>query len=439
MTRMTLEKKQTLPRVRVGMILDQPFPPDARVEREAVSLSKSGYEVHLLCEGREDELPTEELYRGIYIHRVKPAQVSVLLPWFRWPSRLLYRGIIKNYFYQFKNIDTAWHTLINRFIKQYGIQIVHVHDLRLAKTCLNITQYYNLPLVVDLHENYPALIELMKAGKGARHALRKRQYWEKVEEDCLWQANKVITVTKEAKDRLIKKNLSAAHIAVIENTVDMAKFMSVQVDPEISRAFRPYFVLTYVGHINNTHRGLHTVLDALALLKDEIQEIRFIAAGTTQPAYLALLQQQVLAYQLQDVVHFTGSIAETEFVNYIEVSDICLCPHLANEHTNATFPNKVYMYHLFKKPVIVSDAVPLKRYIDSTGGGLSFASGNAEELAKTIRHLYHRSDLRREMALNGHKAVLESYNWQQTSNQLLELYGQLAHQYQNRVVPEAVR
>ncbi|MEM0951431.1 MAG: glycosyltransferase family 4 protein [Cyanobacteria bacterium P01_H01_bin.74] len=435
-------------KIRVGMILDQPFPHDSRVEREAVTLVKSGYAVHLLCvypdnsvlqakslKTADKTFKAEEVshYRGITVHWVNPNQVSVQLPLIKKPTKLLHQGLFKTLFYRLKAIDTVWHTLIHRFVQQAGIQILHVHDLRLAVTCQNIAGYYQLPCIVDLHENYPALMALLKGKRDAQKGLRAQKRWEAIENRCLQEVTHAITVAPEAKKRLVEKGIASEKITVIENTVDMAKFLAAPVNQEIVRQFKPYFVLTYVGHINNMHRGIHTIIEALALLRREIPEIRFIAAGAARPEYLEDLEARVRFHHLDALVHFTGPIDEMDFVSYIEASDICICPHLANPHTNATFPNKVYLYNLFKKPVIASDAVPLKRYIENTGGGLTYPSGRVEELAKIIRHLHQRSDLRRELGQNGHKAVLESYNWQYTAGDLLALYKAIS----NRTVAAA--
>lgn len=413
-------------KVRIGMVLDQPFPPDARVEREAAALAEAGYEVHLLCAARREDILTNEAYRGFYIHRVSPEKVTIGLPLLNCQSRFLYHGLLKNYFYHYRNIDTAWHTLIHRFIKDYGIHILHVHDLRLVNTALNVTERYGLPLVADLHENYPALMEMMKGRKNLRRGLAQRKRWERIENDVIQRAARVITVADEARDRLIAKDVPPARILVLENTVDIKKFLNASVDPEIIRWFKPYFVLTYVGHLNDTHRGIHTVIDAMAMLKDEMPELRFIAAGGLREPYHKLLTEKIEKADLSERVHFTDWLDESRFVTYIEASDICLCPHVVNDHTNATFPNKVYLYHLFKKPVIVSDATPLRRYVENTRGGLVFPSEDASMLANQIRLLRHRADLRRELGINGHKAVAERYNWQRSASALIQMYDQLA-------------
>jgi glycosyltransferase involved in cell wall biosynthesis len=389
--------------------------------------------VHLLCALRPEDKLADEAYRGFYIHRVDPDAVTIQIPLLGSQSRFLYRGVIKNYFHHFKNIDTAWHTLIHRFVKAYDIQILHIHDLRLVDTGMNIALRYGLPLIADLHENYPALMQMMKGREKPERGLKQRERWEKIEAASVQAATYVITVTDEAKERLMEKSVPSDKILVLENTVDVEKFLAAPIDHNVLRQYKPYFTLTYVGHLNDTHRGIHTVIEAMALLKDDIPELRFIAAGAYREPYRQLLDGLIKEAGLQDRVQFTGWLDETQFATYIEAADICLCPHLVNDHTNATFPNKVYLYHLFKKPIIVSNAVPLQRYIGNTQGGAIFRSGDAHMLADIIRMLYMRPEMRREMAMNGYKAVMEHYNWKYTSQDLIAMYHHLTNRRQSRV------
>ena len=45
--------------MKIGMILDAEFPPDPRVENEAVSLVKNGHEVFLFCLQYGQQKPSE--------------------------------------------------------------------------------------------------------------------------------------------------------------------------------------------------------------------------------------------------------------------------------------------------------------------------------------------------------------------------------------------
>ena len=404
------------------MILDQPFPPDARVEREAMALAEAGFEVHLLCMADDSDRPYEETYRGIILHRVNPARVNWEVPFLGVRTRLPYCGILRNLQRALWNVDAEWHTLVEHFVSVWEIGVLHVHDLRLLNTGLVVAEKYKLPVVADLHENYPALMEMLKGKDDPERGHRQRLRWEAIERDGAYAADSVFVVVEEAKDRLIAKGVAPEKITVVPNTVDAEKFESASLDPQVIRQFKNRFLLTYVGHVNNRHRGIHTVLEALGLLRDEIPELHFVAAGPVREHYGAALDAIIQHYGISDRVTFTGWMDETKFVSYIEAADICLCPHLVTDHTESTFPNKVYLYSLFKKPILASACGPLQRYINDTQGGLVFESGNAHDLADKIRALYDDAEARRRMGENGRRAVLDRYNWRQDASRVVEAY-----------------
>ncbi len=434
-------------KIRIGMILDQPFPPDARVEREATALVKAGYEVHLLCEFKpqpkdltQEETPeqAEELYQGIYLHRINPKAVTFLMPLLQLRTRWPYQGFLKNLNRFLWNIDTTWHTLIRRFVYRYGIDILHVHDLRLVSTGLAVAEKYDLPVVADLHENYPALMEMLKGKNNPKRGKNARKRWEKIEKYGTFEAERVITVIEEAKERLVGTGIRPNKITVIPNTVDVAKFQLALVSPKVIRHYKDDFLLTYVGFINSNHRGIHTVLKAMHELRDDIPNLKFVAAGGYREPYRDELNALIKEYQLEDKVDFTGWLDETEFVSYIEAASICLCPHVATDHTNATFPNKVYLYNLFAKPVLASSCVPLERYLSESGGGLAFESENAKDLADKIRYLYDHPEQRRGLGRQGRKAVLAKYSWKHTSKDLVAMYGELTASILRPQVPSGI-
>jgi len=58
----------------IGMILDSSFPPDPRVENQAVSLIEDGHNVHLYCLDYSQKLVQKEVINGINVHRYKFAK-----------------------------------------------------------------------------------------------------------------------------------------------------------------------------------------------------------------------------------------------------------------------------------------------------------------------------------------------------------------------------
>ena len=424
---MTVVQQMASP-IKVGMVLDQPFPPDARVEREAVALVQAGYQVHLLCLATPETRGLDSVYRGIYIHRVNPADVTAQLMGVK--HRLPYQGLAKAWQWNQYHIDSVWHALISRFVDRLGLDVLHIHDLKLMHTGLAVADKRGIPVVGDLHENYPALMTLLK-GKQAngqpdlKKASQVKSRWEHIEKLACWQADRLLVVTKEAKDRLVANGIAAPKITIVPNTVDGNKFAQVPLDTQVQRQYKHTFLLTYVGHVNGPHRGIETVLQAINLLKWDIPELKFVAAGAVREPYEPVLRQQIEAMELDRFVDFTGWMDEAEFGSYIAAADVCICPHLANDHTNATFPNKLYLYHWYGRPVVASNCLPIERYLTETQGGLVFDSGNAEQLATAIWQLYQNAALRKQLGEQGRSAVLKEHNWQAQAPHFVAMYDDL--------------
>ena len=129
--------------MRIGMLLDNSFPPDSRVENEAVSLIRAGHEVHLFSLCYKQKQPLQEVYNGIQVHRYP---VGKLLYKF---SALAYTLPVYHFFVQSRIAD---------FIRKNNLEALHIHDMMLAKAAFDANKKFDLPTVLDLHENRPEIM-----------------------------------------------------------------------------------------------------------------------------------------------------------------------------------------------------------------------------------------------------------------------------------------
>ncbi len=91
------------------MILDEPFPPDPRVENEALTLINNNFEVFLLCISYSNLFLENESHKNIHIHRIYVPEIL------RKFSALAYTFPIYHLFLKKR---------INRFIERYKIDII---------------------------------------------------------------------------------------------------------------------------------------------------------------------------------------------------------------------------------------------------------------------------------------------------------------------------
>ena len=76
----------------------------------------------------------------------------------------------------------------------------------------------------------------------------------------------------------------------------------------------------------------------------------------------------------------------------------------------------------FGKPVVVSDCKSIEKIIKENECGLPYPDRNPEVLAERLKYLYENPAECKRLGENGHKAVVEQYNWDRTVEGLLRIY-----------------
>lgn len=385
---------------KILMLLENPFPEDIRVRYEAMALTEAGSEVHL-CVPEFMNRNLSENMDGVKIHRFYISSVI-----FRCLQSTAARFALYHYF---------WLSQINKIEESFSY--IHIHDLPLAKTGFILSQKWQIPWILDLHENYPALLY----DSGNTNGILKGyffniQLWKKYEKWAISKATHVITVVEEAKKRLYDL-MTISKVTVVSNTQPLKLFSP----SKIIKANRESIRLFYAGGIGE-HRGLETVVRSIALIYETVPQIEFVIVGTGRSE--KNLKQLIADHKMESRIKLLGWKPFEEVIRMIQEADVCVVPHLATEHTNSTIPHKLFQYMSMAKPVIVSDCLPLKRVVLETECGIVFENGNPQSFAEKMMCLLNER-LRNRMGENGRRAVLEKYNWTQDGQVLKDLYSNL--------------
>jgi len=404
----------------IGMVLKKTFPPDIRIEKEVRTLQDADHHIHLLAyrSGKTDERPEEKI-EGLLIRRISAE-------WDQLPFAQKHLNSVRFYL-TFTNPYWAFH--IERYVRDFKLDVLHVHDLPLAGTALNVSRKLGIPLVADLHENYPASLRLsLEADPGSRSWFTPQpRRWVPYERRVVRGATHVVVVVDEAKERLIKDyDLEPDKIMVVMNVEDAHYFKTLDLDQDILTRYKDSFVVSYVGG-GGKHRGLDTAIKAMPYLRESIPQAKLLLVGVGRQGgdeYRRIAESQ----GVQDHVEIIGWQPFHKVPSYIEASHVGLVPHHQNPHTDATIPHKLFQYMLMSKPVIVSSCRPLKRIVEETKSGLVFHSGDPKHLAKQIQTLYSNPQLRSDCALHGHEAATHQYNWTAEGAKLTRLYQSLQEQ-----------
>ena len=380
------------------MVLEGEFPPDDRVEKEAVSLIEAGHEVFLACYTMINRKEFEE-YKRIKIYR-KPI------------TKFIYKssvGCLKFPFY-----FNFWRSFLNRLFKNGTFDAIHIHDLPLVQVGLEFKHKYKIPLVFDMHENYPVLLELSThIKKPLARLLHSNKAWRKYEVAMLKSADRIITVIDEMFERVKEFQIPAEKIFVLPNTIRISDFEFPDKRPDDN-----FLTMIYIGGITY-HRGLQVVLNGMKLILDQRKNVRLWIVGSGN--YVSDLKKLASELNLGNFVDFLGWKSFPEMAELLMLSDIAIIPHLKSEHTDHTIPNKIYQYAYANKPIITSNCRPLERLVREMNIGVCYKHDSVEDFVNSFIELTKNSDYIK-IGENGRKYILDKYNWKKTVEPLLQIY-----------------
>jgi len=186
--------------------------------------------------------------------------------------------------------------------------------------------------------------------------------------------------------------------------------------PELD-GFDGRFMLLFSGLLAGD-RGVDLALEALARLRVHHPD-RFALVIVGDGPVRAQLEAQVAALRLGRDVRFTGWIEHSRLPDAIIRARLGVLPFQACKHINATLANKLFEYMALGLPVIASDAPPMVRVLEETRAGITFRSGDAQDLADQIAWLATDAEAQERCAAAGRKATSEVYNWETDGKRLL--------------------
>ena len=395
--------------MRIGIIVDNEFNNDIRVRNEALALAADGNDVFVLCFEAGSEFGNN--YKGINISR--------------WKLKPRYKNILFAIFHSFNLYSFLWAKKINSFIKKERIEVIHVHDLYMSRAGYIAKKASNIPMVLDLHENYTYAVEGYKwmYKKYTTHII-KPDRWKKVEGRYLNYADTIVTLSKTFRTYLLEKYnlLVADNIIVYPNAPDVGTLMSYKIDKDIIPKNND-FILFYFGVISK-RRGIFMVLDALENLIIDIPKIKILIIGPVDKSEKVTFEERINDEKIKDHIIFYSWKDISLLPSYINYSDVCLSPIEKNPQHESGIANKVFQYMLFKRPVLVSDCGPQEEVINESNCGLVHKWDSIDDFSNKVVELYSNKTAARQMGINGKKAIINKYNQKELIKPLLKFYKQ---------------
>lgn len=356
------------------------YPWDVRIEKFCRTLSKS-YDITLLCRwGIGQEL--QENKDGYTIVRVNFFNKTFLtLP---------------------VNRNPFWTIALNKYVKSFQPDLIIVREMHIALNAGLIAKKFNIPIIMDMAENYPAAMRLFKKYNSnmlIRSLVHDVRLPDMIERASLNVMDGVITVCDEQILRLKSLNF-VGETQVIHNTPH-----SLKTNQDISKIIGNNEIT--IGH----HGWLSKDKDISKFIEiftkackiNKNLKLKIAGVGECYEDYLKLVGES------NSSIEFLGKYDYDDLNNVLSTFSFGILPYEPNDFNNYTIHNKIFDYFNLGKPVIVSNANPLKRIIEESGAGLVYDFNDDSSLYKLLINL--NFDNYKIMSDNAKSICINKYNW----------------------------
>lgn len=371
--------------------------------KEAVSLSRSGYEVHYILAADIDEkgITTEGIHY-IKINRknfLKNRYLNYLV------KQVLPGGLYSQMLHEAKSIKAG---------------VYHIHDLKVNRIGLKLKCLPWQPKVIyDVHEPYPENIIDYNNTYGIFTILKKwyASYIRSWEEKCASGYDFIITTEENMKARF-SKVLPKEKVQIIYNYTNLP--IKINRTAEQGKTWDAI----YTGGITRL-RGALKILGSIRFAVEEKTDLKVLFLGTYFPRELKSEMKEFIRFNnLENNVELHDNVPYTEVADYYSRSKIGLGIFLPIPTHRIILQIKIFEYFNYGLPIIGSNFGHISRYIQENKAGLTVNPESEAEIAQAIISLTRNKDLYDELSTNALKAS-EKYRWHFMEEKLLGIYNRL--------------
>ncbi|MBN2587006.1 MAG: glycosyltransferase family 4 protein [Candidatus Fermentibacteraceae bacterium] len=413
-------------RADVCMIVKNQLWNDARVKKEACTLSEMGLLVTIIAYP-EEGCPEREDWDGIEVLRV-PRSGSL---------KAVFRKVLNSAESEKKGFRTGFVSALRRnplkkFLGQLfhsllhqsrllrhalatGAGVFHAHDLDTLPVCAAAAFLTSGKLVYDSHELW------LESRRHLMETSRPFMALERLTESFIAPlADAVIAVTPGRAEVMREMYPGMPPPVLVANYPHLLreKPRSDEVRRSLGVWEGPKFLFLYQG-ILGLHRGLEELMDAAVMLRGLPIHIGFVGhdrSGGVIPCYAR-------ERDAGDMMTFHPPVPSEELPEITAAADcgLLLFQGSCLNHTYS-LPNKLFEYMMAGLPVLGCDLPEISRVIESHRCGILVDASDPGSIADGMSRMASDPEQAAAMGRRGYEAARENYTWDRSAQALHSLY-----------------
>jgi len=373
---------------------------DSRVQKEALILSKKGYEVTVFS-------LKDKGVKGI--ERIKGFKISQI--------SLFTRPLPKTpIFWLIKYIEFVVKVIILGYMRKSAIY--HAHDLNTLIPAYIVAKLRGAKLIYDSHELWSREV-----------ALPLPYLWKQVEKHLILKADAVIVANKE-RAKILEKDykLGEKPIVVMNCPFYHKPIKSDKLPKLLNIDNKTREIVLYQGGIGRD-RCAEELISACKYFK---KGVILIFIGPIREDYQKKLAKKIKKETVGHKVYFLPPVPSYELPNYTSSANIgIVLYHNTSWNNYYCAPNKLFEYLMQGLPVIASNFPGMKEIVEGEQIGLCVNPTDSIQIAKAINEILDDKHKYKMMRRNALKASKEKYNWEIESQKLLKVYESLLEKLVN--------
>lgn len=281
--------------------------------------------------------------------------------------------------------------MISSFLMKGRFDLLHTHGYFADIVGLTTAKFLRIPTISTCH------------GFIANDARLK--FYNMLDRIALRLSDRIITVSEEIRNDLLKYGIKEARIKVILNAVqtDIKKevlFQNRQEKRQFYNFSEKDFVLGYIGRLSE-EKGAKYLLEAASMLKKSGLPVKVLIIGDGPSK--KELADAVKETRIESDIVFAGFRNDVE--GWIPALDVFVLPSLTEGAPMSLLEAMACMI-----PVVASAVGGVPQIIDSEKEGILVSPGKPEEIATGITTLYNNDSLRENFVRAAYKKVKSNFD-----------------------------